>query len=58
MGNPIVTSFEPGEDWFYDYRTQYYVDGPLLSPPDTHPKDQPVPGPRGKVPRNWQSLLR
>ena len=21
-GHPIITSFEPGEHWFYDYRTQ------------------------------------
>jgi hypothetical protein len=57
-GHPIITSFEPGEDWFYDYRTQDYVDGPRLPPPDSHPEDQPVPGPDGKVPRNWQALLR
>jgi hypothetical protein len=56
-GHPIITSFEPGEDWFYDYRTQDYVEGPELSAPDSHPVDQPTPGPRGKMPHNWQSLL-
>jgi hypothetical protein len=55
--HPIITSFEPGEDWFYDYRTGDYVEGPSLAPPESHPEDQPVPGPHGKVPRNWQSLL-
>ena len=57
-GHPIITSFEPGEDWFYDYRTEDYVEGPILPGPESHPENQPVPGPRGKVPANWQSLLR
>jgi len=57
-GHPIITSFEPGEDWFYDYRTQDYVDGPRLPPPHSHPKDQPVPGPDERVPTNWEALLR
>jgi hypothetical protein len=56
-GHPIINSFEPGEDWFYDYRTQDYVDGPRLPAPDNHPASQPAPGPHGKVPHNWQSLL-
>ncbi len=56
-GHPIIASFEPGEDWFYDYRTQDSVEGPTLPAPDAHPKDQPTPGPRGKVPKDWQSLL-
>jgi uncharacterized UBP type Zn finger protein len=24
-GHPIITSFEPGERWFYDYRTRQFV---------------------------------
>lgn len=56
-GHPIITSFEPGEDWFYDYRTKDFVTGPALAPPTAHPEAQPVPGPEGKVPKNWQSLL-
>ncbi len=56
-GHPVVTSFEPGEDWFYDYETQDFTDGPALPPPHAHPHDQPVPGPAGKVPRDWESLL-
>ncbi|MEO7719595.1 MAG: UBP-type zinc finger domain-containing protein [Capsulimonas sp.] len=55
--HPIITSFEPEENWFYDYQTQEYVEGPSLAPPDAHPEDQPVPGPHGKPPHNWQSLL-
>jgi len=57
-GHPIITSFEPGEDWFYDYRTQDFVEGPALEPPTARPVDQPAPGPRGKVPKDWQSHLR
>jgi len=56
-GHPIITSFEPGEDWFYDFRTGDFVEGPELAPPHAHPHDQPVPGPRGRVPRDWESLL-
>ena len=57
-GHPIVTSFEPGERWFYDYRTKDFFDGPALPNPQSHPLDQPVPGPAGRVPSNWQTLLR
>ena len=53
----IITSFEPGEDWFYDYTTQDFVEGPSLAPPQHHPLDQPVPGPKGRVPPDWQSRL-
>jgi hypothetical protein len=56
-GHPYVQSFEPGEDWFFDYRTNDYVDGPSLSPPRSHPADQPVPGPAGTVPPDWQRHL-
>ena len=55
--HPIVRSFEPGEDWFYDYRTDEALDGPPLAPPEHHPLDQPVPGPAGRVPPNWEELL-
>ena len=56
-GHPIIASFEPGEDWFYDYRTEEFFEGPKLPAPHSHPQDQPVPGPAGAVPRNWQTLL-
>ena len=56
-GHRIVASFEPGEDWFWDYVAQDVVDGPPLAPPRAHPLDQPVPGPAGRVPRNWEALL-
>jgi Zn-finger in ubiquitin-hydrolases and other protein len=56
-GHPVICSFEPGEEWFYNYRTNEFFAGPKLRPPSSHPLDQPVPGPRGKVPADWQDLL-
>ncbi len=56
-GHPIITSFEPGEDWFYDFRTGDFIEGPELAAPHAHPRDQPTPGPRGRVPRDWESKL-
>jgi hypothetical protein len=53
----VIASFEPGEDWFYDYERETFFDGPELAPPRSHPEDQPVPGPQGRVPDNWRSLL-
>src|SRR5689334_19101417 len=40
-GHPIVQSFEPGEDWFWDYRRSEPVEGPPLAPPTSHPLSQP-----------------
>jgi Zn-finger in ubiquitin-hydrolases and other protein len=61
-GHPIVASFEPGEDWFFNYQKQDYeeqamIKGAELLPPHSHPKNQPAPGPAGRVPANWESLL-
>ena len=56
-GHPIVQSFEPGEDWFWDYPEQRAFLGPALSPPDSHPREQPAPGPAGRVPPDWRSRL-
>jgi hypothetical protein len=56
-GHPVIRSFEPREDWFWNYRTNQYIEGPRLAPPEHHPLDQPVPGPDGRVPANWQGVL-
>ena len=56
-GHPIARSYEPGEDWFWNYATQEYAEGPPLAPPESHPLDQPTPGPAGRVPRDWQWKL-
>jgi hypothetical protein len=52
-----MQSFEGGEDWFYDFRTEQFVGGPELARPVAHPADQPAPGPRGRVPLDWRSKL-
>ena len=56
-GHPVLRSFEPGEDWFWDVRSSSYVEGPALAPPDARPADQPVPGPAGRVPADWARQL-
>lgn len=56
-GHPVAASFEPGEDWFWDYEKEAMIDGAELAPPTSHPEDQPAPGPKGRVPRNWMALL-
>lgn len=57
-GHPLVRSFEPGEEWFWDYSTdELYESGPELAPPAGHPADQPVPGPAGRVPEDWARSL-
>ncbi|HEX4124768.1 MAG TPA: UBP-type zinc finger domain-containing protein, partial [Tepidisphaeraceae bacterium] len=58
-GHPVIASYEPGEDWFWDYEKGRMIKPPhfALRPPLSHPIDQPVPGPAGRVPANWNSLL-
>ncbi len=56
-GHPVAASFEPGEAWFFNYQTQSMTHGAHLAEPRWHPDTQAAPGPRGKVPHNWQSLL-
>lgn len=56
-GHPVVQSFEPGEEWFWDYARGEMVDGPTLAPPHSHPDTQPSPGPRGRVPLDWRDHI-
>ena len=57
-GHPVIQSFEPGEDWFWDFtREEFLDDGPDLAEPRSHPVDQPAPGPRGQVPPDWMVHL-
>ena len=53
----MVQSYEPGEDWFWDYANSRYSNGPELAPPRHRPVDQPVPGPKGRVPQDWREHL-
>ena len=56
-GHRYVQSFEPGEDWFYDYETDQLLSGPELAPPTSHPAEQPTPGPADRVPSDWRSHI-
>ena len=56
-GHSVVQSFEPGEDWFWDYDQGAVVTGPQLAAPTSRPVDQPVPGPAGAVPPDWRARL-
>jgi hypothetical protein len=53
-GHAIIRSFEPGEDWFWNYQTEQYYDGPELVPPQSHPLEQSTPGPADRVPADWR----
>ena len=57
-GHPIMRSFEPGEDWFWNFDTDQYYDGPELAAPQSRPVDETVPGPRGRVPADWMAQLQ
>jgi hypothetical protein len=56
-GHPVIRSYEPGEEWYYDFRTEEGFTGPRLADPQHHPLDQTAPGPADRVPPNWQSQL-
>ena len=56
-GHPVVQSFEPGEDWGWDYAREVRVVLPPLAPPTSRPVDQPSPGPADRVPPDWRSHL-
>src|SRR3984957_9008073 len=49
-GHFIMTSFEPGENWFWNYRTGKPFYGAKLALPRSRPLDQPTPGPKGACP--------
>lgn len=56
-GHAVIQSFEPGEDWFWNFATDEEVDGPALAAPTSHPILQPTPGPAGSVPADWMDRL-
>ncbi len=57
-GHPLIRSFEPGESWSWDYRTDEFADpGPELPAPVSRPLEQPTPGPRGRVPADWRDHI-
>lgn len=56
-GHVLIRTFEPDEDWFFHYGTNQFGAGPELVPPQHRPLDQPVPGPEGRVPPDWEDHL-
>lgn len=56
-GHRVIRSFEPGEDWFWDFEANAEITGVALADPQAHPADQPAPGPADRVPSNWRQVL-
>jgi hypothetical protein len=56
-GHRYIQSYEPGEDWYFDFETDDVLEGPELAPPTSHPADQPAPGPADRVPADWRRHL-
>jgi hypothetical protein len=56
-GHRVMRSFEPGEEWFFDFVTGEFSRGPRLAPPESHPASQSSPGPAERVPADWRELL-
>lgn len=57
LGHSVFASFEPGEDWFWDFAQEAYGEGPILAPPRWRPSEQPVPAPADRVPEDWEDHL-
>lgn len=57
-GHRLAQSFEPGEDWWWDYASNDWAEGPALMPPTSRPEQQPSPGPADRVPADWREKLR
>jgi hypothetical protein len=56
-GHRVMRSFEPGEDWYWDFGTEQVLEGPHLAAPLSHPPEQTTPGPADRVPENWRELV-
>ncbi|MGY1832312.1 UBP-type zinc finger domain-containing protein [Geodermatophilus sp. SYSU D01180] len=56
-GHRFAQSFEPGEDWTWDYAAGEFGGDLRLAPPTSRPVGQPAPGPAGRVPADWQRHL-
>jgi hypothetical protein len=53
-----MQSFEPGDNWFWDFEAGSAVDHPPLTEPTSHPVDQSAPGPLSKLPADWMDHVR
>jgi hypothetical protein len=52
-----LPALNPVKIGFFDYEKQRMIKGAELPPPHSHPETQPVPGPAGRVPADWESRL-
>lgn len=57
-GHRLVRSYEPGEDWYWDFESEQAFDGPALADPQARPAEQGSPAPADRVPANWRELIR
>jgi hypothetical protein len=57
-GHRFIRSFEPEEEWFWDFVDDENTKGIVLPPPQHHPLDQSTPGPADRVPADWQYRLQ
>jgi hypothetical protein len=57
-GHRYIQSYEPGEDWWWDYESEAMLEGPALAEPTSHPDSQPAPGPAARVPADWRAELQ
>lgn len=56
-GHRLIQSFEPGEDWFFDFVSAQMFDGPALAPPASRPDANEPPWPRALVPADWMNQV-
>ncbi len=56
-GHRLVQSFEPGEDWFWDYQTENYYDGPPWRRRSTTRSSSPRRDPEDRLPADWRRHL-
>ena len=56
-GHPVAATFEPGEEWMWNYESQSFIQSTPLAPPQSRPEDQPVPAPADNVPATWRDLI-
>jgi hypothetical protein len=56
-GHPVIRSFEPGEDWYWDYTANDAAAPVEVPPPLNRPEDQSVPGPAERVPGDWRDHI-
>ena len=56
-GHAVAASFEPGEEWCWDYLAGTSARRVPVTPPTSRPDEQASPGPEGRVPADWRLLL-